>query len=840
MFGFSGQPTGGRMRLVISPHIPTNYFMDWFRTRVEPIKNQPDKDAQRYAETIKVNLHYSEKKYLTEFITDREIDFWDSERPIFISAQTGTGKNYFVQHQLLRHLYEKNQRTGRNDKILILSNRIALGRQSKQDFAENIARIIGNSSFLKEMKKYTPEGLDEFTDFGIVQLYSYQAFLNSNAFSNHNFKYIVCDECHFFTSDGLFNPNTDVIMNKIIDGGRNAVRIYMSATPEVVFAPIVLEEYYYVENVLNQEKNDSLKLLNHRQNFETLAMYQLGNPEFESNYYNIEAEKERIIQQVPNLEIEFYYMERNYDYIDNVYYYTDDDELLKEVVKADEDNKWLIFVSSKRHGNSLLEKIKEETDKNSVTFLTAESKSLSDSPTAKEIQEKATYEKLVNEQTFDENVLITTSVLDNGVNIKAESIKNVVIDYCDRTEFIQMLGRLRTTSDTKINLYVPQYSEEQIQRKLKRNIQSLVDRLIFDIADVNFKQNKFDKRLHRFTYDGDATYNANAIWQLIESINFQMSLMKASDPNFNLDTLIGALELKNPIDFSSSCRKIYNDYMNKGHGVLWSRNIVDILTTAADIKQRADWTKEDENLNEYGNRYAFRFDDNFAKYLFEKIIPKSFDDVIKEKIQSTLSRLKNHELNSYHWYKQQHYGNKTLSPYEDFQILAKFFQRYDCDISTEREEKLYRKGEYYRQLATTDFRTDLEFGDMLLNEQMKWLEKSIADCKPIPTELQNSNVHDLREYIIENAVTLKEIENQKSGNYVDKNYLQKIGIPHDEKNPTNEEQTFCDKFRNGTPFNRSEVNKMYFKTDKYEYWLNSYNATGNRKTYYVFVKIENE
>ena len=147
---------------------------------------------------------------------------------------------------------------------------------------------------------------------------------------------------------------------------------------------------------MNQEKNDSLKLLNHRQNLETLAMYQLGNKEFESNYYNIEAEKERIIQQVPNLEIEFYYMERNYDYIDNVYYYTDDDELLKEVVKADEDNKWLIFVSSKRHGNSLLEKIKEETDKNSVTFLTAESKSLSDSPTAKEIQEKATYEKLVN------------------------------------------------------------------------------------------------------------------------------------------------------------------------------------------------------------------------------------------------------------------------------------------------------------------------------------------------------------------------------------------------------------------------------------------------------------
>ncbi len=833
MFGFSEQPAGGRVRLVFSPHIPTNYFMDWFRARVEPINRQDYENDRRYAETITVNLHYSEKKYLTEFITDAEINYWNSEKPVFISAQTGTGKNYFVQHLLLRHLYEENKRTGRNDKILILSNRIALGRQSKQDFAENIAGITGNSSFLKEMKKYTPEGLDKFTDFGMVQLYSYQAFLNSNALSNHNFKYVICDECHFFTSDGLFNPDTDVIMKEIIWGARNAVRIYMSATSEVAFAPIILSEYHYIEYYLNKDREKTLTTLNKKQFIDTLVMYNNGNANFANNYWDIENLKEQINQLVPKLDIDFYYMERNYDYIDNFYYYVGDDELLQEVVKADENNKWLIFVSSKRDGNALLEKIEEENDKISVTFLTAESKSLSDSPTKKEKQEKASYEKLVNEQTFDEDVLITTSVLDNGVNIKAESIKNVVIDYCDRTEFIQMLGRLRTTYDTKINLYVPQYSEEQIQRKLKRNIQALVDRLMFDVCDVNFKQNKIDKRLHRFTDDGDfATYNSNAIWQLIESINFQMSLMKTSDSNFNLDTLIEALDLKNPIDFSSDCRKIYNYYMKEGNGVIWSRNIVDILTTEADIKCRADWTRKDESFNEYGNRYAFRFDDNFAKYLFEKLIPDTFDDKIKKRLETVLSRLKGNELHSYKWYKYQKYGDKTMSPYEELQILANFVKRYNFEVDTKREEKLCRKGKYYHNWATTDFRTDLEFGDMLLNEQMKWLEKSIDVCKPIPTEFENSGISELREYILENAVSPEEIE--------DKDYLQKHGVPHDEKNPTNEEQDFCKKFRNGTPFNRGEVNKKYFDTEKYEYWLNSYNTTGNRKTYYVFVKIEKE
>ena len=323
-----------------------------------------------------------------------------------------------------------------------------------------------------------------------------------------------------------------------------------------------------------------------------------------------------------------------------------------------------------------------------------------------------------------------------------------------------------------------------------------------------------------------------------------MSLMRVSDPNFNLDTLIGALELKNPIDFSSSCRKIYNYYMNKGHGVLWSRNIVDILTTAADIKQRADWTKEDENLNEYGNRYVFRFDDNFAKYVFEKIIPKSFDDVIKEKIQSTLSRLKNYELNNYNWYKQQNYSNKSLSPYEDFQILANFVQRYDWNIPTEREEKLHRKKEYYHKLATAGLRTDLNFEDMLLNEQMKWLEKSIADCQPIPP-VGKKNIDDCdgyQHYVVKYAIEEDILKEYKTGKYYDASLLEHHGIPHKEKGePTSKEKEFCEKYRGGKIFNRGDLNKTIPIDDNisngYEYmWQSFCDNTDQHQTYYVLVK----
>ena len=520
MSSFSEKPL---VRLWQSPNIPMSYFMYWFRERVEPCKEHFFGDDNRYEKTIKVNLRYSEKMYLTKFITDDEINAWHCDTPVFISAQTGTGKNYFVQHQLLRHLYEENKQNGTDYEILILSNRIALGRQSKQDFAESIARITGNKSYLEKFDSYTPKGIDqEYSDFGMVQILSYQAFAGSkDVLSQHNFKYIICDECHFFTSDGLFNSDTDIIMRKIVIGGGNAVRIYMSATPDVVFAPIVFSEYRYLENELERNRQKELSVLNRQQNIDIIGVGHFpDNEELKNEYQAIEEFKERINQIVPKLNIDFYYMERNYDYIDNIYHYEDDDDLLNEVVNADEENKWLIFVSSKRKGRALIDEIEEKigelkkkSDKISTIFLTAESKNLSDEPTKAEKREKASYEKLVNEQTFDEDVLITTSVLDNGVNIRAETIKNVVIDYCDRTEFIQMLGRLRVTPSTKINLYIPTYSEEKIQKRLHRNIKSLVDRLIFDIVDVNFKQSKFNKQLHRYTNDGNfATYNSNAIW----------------------------------------------------------------------------------------------------------------------------------------------------------------------------------------------------------------------------------------------------------------------------------------------------------------------------------------
>lgn len=80
-----------------------------------------------------------EDKYVSEAIDDEEIFSWNEERyycpphkpvRVFISAQTGKGKNYFITHNLLKYAQKNDQR------ILYISNRVALDYQQKQELAE--------------------------------------------------------------------------------------------------------------------------------------------------------------------------------------------------------------------------------------------------------------------------------------------------------------------------------------------------------------------------------------------------------------------------------------------------------------------------------------------------------------------------------------------------------------------------------------------------------------------------------------------------------------------------------------------------------------------------------
>ena len=107
-------------------NVPQNSFMNWFGDRIR-------------AGNIKMMFNYIDSnkyKWISEAISKQKINSWNNATPIFISAQTGTGKNTFIRKTLLKKIHNDNMRFSSQDKILLLSNRIALNRQGKLQYAD--------------------------------------------------------------------------------------------------------------------------------------------------------------------------------------------------------------------------------------------------------------------------------------------------------------------------------------------------------------------------------------------------------------------------------------------------------------------------------------------------------------------------------------------------------------------------------------------------------------------------------------------------------------------------------------------------------------------------------
>ena len=87
-------------------------------------------DIDQYRDTIKERTDLKEigALYVAEGICDKEINGWKYYKPVFISAPTGAGKNWFVKNTLREKAREKGKT------IVLFSNRSALSLQQKREF----------------------------------------------------------------------------------------------------------------------------------------------------------------------------------------------------------------------------------------------------------------------------------------------------------------------------------------------------------------------------------------------------------------------------------------------------------------------------------------------------------------------------------------------------------------------------------------------------------------------------------------------------------------------------------------------------------------------------------
>lgn len=237
------------------------------------------------------------------------------------------------------------------------------------------------------------------------------------------------------TSDASFNPHTQRILAAIIRLFQNAIRVYMSATPYDCLKYIIKYEEGF-QDVLNSRRAE------YKWKYSTMVLY---------------------------------HFKRDYSYL-NVMYYSDIRELYKEIVSSVNDKKerWLIFIDDREKCESIkteLEKYGEENKsplviesnkantKNKVEYVFAVN---ADSKKNQDYISMVKNEKL----SKDTYVLITTSVLDNGINLT--NIDNIVVSDMEKVKCLQMVGRARVRgADDRKNLYIRRFDCKYVEDRIR-------------------------------------------------------------------------------------------------------------------------------------------------------------------------------------------------------------------------------------------------------------------------------------------------------------------------------------------------------------------------------------
>lgn len=308
---------------------------------------------------------------------------------------------------IIERILPRIQQIGGN--VMILSNRIALNTQLKR----RVMRAIDSP----QLPLLTDEGVAATSDFGFVRILTYQALpqlindLDARAWLQ-NVAYVVCDEAHFFVADALFNENCNYILRLVTSHFCRAVRIYMTATPWGILYPLAeAEEANYHPPV------ETSSMLTGRAHLPRAGL--------------------------------LYQFPRDYSAYD-VRFFNELNELEPEISGKAAD-KWAIFVESKTKGRDFANRFGEE-----AVYLDATQKT------------EKVWDDIVKNERFESQVLVTTSVLDCGVNIHDPTLKNLVICTTDHTFFMQALGRKRRNKNEKITVWVQKPDAKKLWLELTR------------------------------------------------------------------------------------------------------------------------------------------------------------------------------------------------------------------------------------------------------------------------------------------------------------------------------------------------------------------------------------
>ena len=437
---------------------------------------------------------------------------------ILVSAPLESGKTRFVYDYLL----------DMGEKVAILSNRSLLKDQNKKyvkraqaekskngsndrDIIDNTLtycyQIIGNILFETDKDKRRKFKNNFKKRTGLSQQSVDEHFQRTEEFVEKDIRevdYLILDEAHYFTSDSEFNDNTEKEFEYLFNHC-NGVKVFMTATPEAFIKAVrAYEAKNNIEHFDRMMEVDLLKQLT--PGIEQQIDY------CDSEYIGIIEEDDSIIQHVNN------------HFIFNYIHEKDKDKFIREQVKlSNPNNKLIYFANNKRYalivkgmadGKSLIDRKYK-----GGAFLC----SLYDTDGFSRFIDHEERERIVEDEKFNKDVLVTTKVLDNGINIRDKRVKRIVIDYVNYDSVVQMIGRIRTKNRTdqekiEITFIVP--SLEAIQNKI-RDSQRIIDSEeskrnknnedsepnLFRIEQSRYTKKAYEELLEFDSYGGEDFFN---------------------------------------------------------------------------------------------------------------------------------------------------------------------------------------------------------------------------------------------------------------------------------------------------------------------------------------------
>lgn len=372
----------------------------------------------------------SKYRYVSNVLIKEIWKSWNKGEQVFISAGTGRGKNTFIKKELLTQCG--------NQKVVIFENRQSLMQQQIFDIISEIDP--------KALQCISKENMVIFGAYKNIMIISYQCaalkcMLNDMDFRNFclQARYLVFDEAHYILDDSPYNKGISFFAQTFLGNFfPNATKIFMSGTME--------EIYEYVQRI-SRFLERPLDITNEKFS-EDNQVYDTSR-DSDNNY------RFNYVLSLPT----------DYSYI-KPYKYKEIKDICYQISQTSANEKWLVFVKSIRDGEELKARL-ESICNDSVYFLSADNKN--------DDENAEIYNQLLRECRFDCRVLIATTVIYNGINVKDSAVKHIIVPFAPMSVVKQLIGRKRVAENETVKVYFPDVSCKNVKKRYRDCIKDCME-----------------------------------------------------------------------------------------------------------------------------------------------------------------------------------------------------------------------------------------------------------------------------------------------------------------------------------------------------------------------------